>query len=164
MDESFDCSSRPNHSYGTNRLYVEETMKTLYPNTSIVRLPGVFGPGLKKNVIYDLLYDNCLDAIQPGSSFQYYDISHLWKGLEMVQKHQIPLINLSTEPISTDTILRTYFPEKEVGSKAAPLASYDVRSVHAETLGGHDGYLLDAKHVLAQLGDFIKLVREGSGL
>src|ERR1700678_1196565 len=106
VDETFDCGKLPNHAYGTNRLYVEKAITEQFPASYVVRLPGLFGAGLKKNVIYDLLHDNCLDAIQPASVFQYYDMSGLWNDLEQIQKQNIRLINLATEPIATETILR----------------------------------------------------------
>lgn len=42
-------------AYGANRLQLEQWVREEYPNTLIVRLPGLFGAGLKKNFIYDML-------------------------------------------------------------------------------------------------------------
>ncbi|MDP8990488.1 MAG: pyridine nucleotide transhydrogenase, partial [Acidobacteriota bacterium] len=162
VDESFDCHGRLNHAYGVNRLYVEEVLRERYPDIMIVRLPGVFGPGLKKNVIYDLLHDNCLDAISPNGIFQYYNVAKLWDDLENIQKYRLPLVNLVTEPLATSVILRTYFPGINVGAKARETEPYDVRSLHAEILGGRNGYRFGATQVLSQLGSFIEEVRKDS--
>jgi hypothetical protein len=40
---------------------------------AILSLPGLFGPGLKKNVIWNMMHDNNLDKAHPGGVFQYYD-------------------------------------------------------------------------------------------
>ena len=80
-DEAFDCSSIDNHAYGTHRLAFEGFCDDKFENCTIVRLPGLFGEGLKKNVIYDLLNDNCLEMINTKSSFQYYYLKYLWKDI-----------------------------------------------------------------------------------
>lgn len=41
-------------AYGANRLYLEQQVRALYPEALIVRLPGLYGKGLKKNFIYDM--------------------------------------------------------------------------------------------------------------
>lgn len=41
--------------YGANRLALETWVRQEYPDALIVRLPGLFGKGLKKNFIYDML-------------------------------------------------------------------------------------------------------------
>jgi len=162
VDETFDCKSRPNHAYGTHRLYVEDTIKKLFPDNFIVRLPAVFGPGLKKNVIYDLIHDNGLDVIQPDSVFQYYDVTALWDDLETMQAQGIRLANLATAPIATRTIMKTHFPGKNVGAKAGPPVFYDIRSQFADALGGHDGYRFDESQVLNRLGAFVDRERKAA--
>ena len=42
------------NAYGRNRLYLENYLINNYENVSIVRLPSLFGEGLKKNSLYDL--------------------------------------------------------------------------------------------------------------
>src|SRR5664279_1841543 len=161
VDESYECASLPNNAYGTNRLHLEASFLKLFAEAYIVRLPAVFGPGLKKNVIYDLLHDNCLDAINPESTFQYYDVTRLWDDLEAIQKNQLAVVNLVTEPLGTKRIVDTYFPLKQVGpGKTAP-AHYDLRSRYAEVLGGVPGYRFTSDQVLAGLGAYIQSTGRG---
>jgi len=156
VDESFDCESRPNHAYGTNRLWFEQQMRALFSDPTVVRISGVFGPGLKKNVIFDLLHDNCLDAINPASSFQYYNIANLWRDLERLDKLALKLVNLASEPIQTEAIIAAYFPGKIVGAKAAPEAHYDIRTLHGDALGSGSPYLTTAGETMQDLGQFVR--------
>jgi len=41
--------------YGEHRILLENEVRKLYPNTLIIRLPALFGQGLKKNFIFDLI-------------------------------------------------------------------------------------------------------------
>ncbi len=42
-------------AYGANRLALENWVHETFPEALVVRLPGLFGKGLKKNFIYDML-------------------------------------------------------------------------------------------------------------
>ncbi|MGL6100395.1 MAG: NAD-dependent epimerase/dehydratase family protein [Fusobacteriaceae bacterium] len=42
-------------TYGKNRYYLENWVKETFENYLIVRLPALFGKGLKKNFVYDLM-------------------------------------------------------------------------------------------------------------
>jgi hypothetical protein len=44
------------HAYGANRYYMEEFVRSHFDDYLIVRLPALFGKGLKKNFIYDMIY------------------------------------------------------------------------------------------------------------
>jgi hypothetical protein len=161
-DESYDCEGLSNHAYGANRLVLEKAFREIFPEVHIVRLPGLFGPGLKKNVIYDLLHDNCLDAINPGSFFQYYDVTSLWEDLRTIQEHQLDLVNLVTEPLGTERIVDTFFPHKQVGPGKGAVVHYDLRSRNAELFGGNHGYRSDADCVLSRLGAYIRSAGQGA--
>ena len=41
--------------YGKHRLFLENTIRSIYPDALIVRLPALFGLGIKKNFIFDLI-------------------------------------------------------------------------------------------------------------
>lgn len=45
-----------NGVYGKDRAYLESEVRSLYPSALIMRLPALFGEGLKKNFIYDILH------------------------------------------------------------------------------------------------------------
>src|SRR5688500_4653500 len=62
VDESTRIDPAACSPYGAHRLMLEHFIATRF-DTLVVRLPGVFGPGLKKNAIYDFLYANRLDRI-----------------------------------------------------------------------------------------------------
>ncbi len=149
-----------NHAYGRHRLQVEEFVSERYPVHHIVRLPGLFGKGLKKNVIFDLLKDNCLENIQPASAFQYYDLDHLTQDLEKIVKADIRLINIATEPVSTQAIIDRCTPGKVVGAKAGAPGRYDFRSKYSTLWGRDDGYLYGADQVLSGIESFMNQDRQ----
>ncbi len=41
--------------YGANRLWLEEAVRAEWPDALIVRLPGLYGKGIKKNFIFDYI-------------------------------------------------------------------------------------------------------------
>lgn len=160
VDESYDCGGPPNHAYGTNRLYLERALAPAFPRLSVVRLPGLFGPGLKKNVIFDLLHDNCLNVINPDSVFQYYDMTAIWHDLQIVLQHELPLVNLATEPLATRRIHAELFPETVIGSEPAPRAAYDIRTRRASLFGQSGPYRFNAAEVLQRLRAFVQSERK----
>jgi len=155
VDERYDCRSRPNHPYGTNRLEFEEQMRALFPQVQVARVAGVFGPGLKKNVIYDLLHDKGLDTINPASRFQYYNISNLWRDLQRAEKANIDIVNLVSPPLGTEEIIECFFPAAVVGRRPAGEVHYDVRTVHSGPFGGPPGYVAERNLLLTEMGAFI---------
>ena len=44
------------HAYGLNRYILEQWVREHYPDALIIRLPGLFGKGIKKNFIYDYIH------------------------------------------------------------------------------------------------------------
>lgn len=154
-DESTDCHNPEHHAYGRHRLAFEDFCREHFPNITIVRLPGLFGPGLKKNVVYDLLHDNCLEMINTKSTFQFYDLRCLADDIERAEKAGLDLVNLFTEPVSVSEILEKFFPQAAVGAKPSPEAHYDMFTRYANLRGLTGNYLYTHDEVMAQLADFI---------
>ena len=157
LDERFDCASVENHAYGRHRLKVEQFCREHFDNCYVVRLPGLFGQNLKKNVIYDLLNDNCLEMINPKSSIQYYDLKHLWDDIEAMHTQDITLANFFTEPVGTSEILERFFSEKQVGQAPAGEVHYDLKTIHAGLRGRESSaYLYSKAEILSDMAMFIE--------
>jgi len=157
LDEDFDCNCVDNHPYGIHRLAFEQFCTNTFTDCTIVRLPGLFGDGLKKNVIYDLLNDNCLEMINIKSSYQYYYLKYLWKDIQVAMNNNIKLINLFTEPISTEEICTTFFPLKKIGEKAIPAGHYDLRTKYARNWNNGGQYIYTKEEMMQQLAEFINV-------
>lgn len=155
VDEHFDCALVPNHSYGRHRLHLEERVRGIHPGAHIVRMPGLFGPGLKKNAIFDLLHDNELHKIDPKSRLQWYDLTRLWEDLRTVIAAGLETVVFATEPVDTEEIRSLYFSDRTIGPGQGDPIRYDVRSVYAEVFGGSNGYIMGKREVLERIGRFV---------
>ena len=160
LDEDFDCASMDNHVYGVHRLAFEKFCADKFDDCTIVRLPGLFGDGLKKNVIYDLLNDNCLEMINTKSSFQYYYLEYLWKDIQVAIDNDIKLINLFTEPVPTQEIFSAFFSGKKIGEEAVPEGHYNLYTKYAETWGDSGHYIYTKDVMMQQLSEFIEANRK----
>jgi hypothetical protein len=160
-DEGFDPHGHENHAYGANRLRLEDAVIGRFPGTCVVRLPSLFGPGLKKNVIYDLLNGNQLEKINPASSFQYYDLEALWGHISMILDLGISLIHLFPEPVTSAEIVDRFFPGAAAGGDRGPVAHYAFKTRHAGLFGGRDGFIWPREEVLRRLGLYIERRRAG---
>ena len=154
-NEDYEYNKVTNDFYGTHRLALENFCLENFTNCTIIRLPALFGEGLKKNVIYDLLNDNCLDMINSQSSFQYYCLKNLWKDIQKTVNHGIKIINLFTEPLLTEEILSNFFPQKKVGKKASPEVHYDLHTKHARHWSKSGPYIYTKNEIMKQLFVFI---------
>jgi nucleoside-diphosphate-sugar epimerase len=71
VDEDTPVDESGLHAYGLHRRLLETFVEEHFPNHLIVRLPGLVGPGLRKNVIFDFLNDNNLHSIDSRGVFQF---------------------------------------------------------------------------------------------
>lgn len=55
VDENSEIDTENLHAYGYNRYQLELWVREHYPETLIIRLPGLFGKNIKKNFIYDFI-------------------------------------------------------------------------------------------------------------
>ena len=147
--------SESNHAYGHHRLSVERFVVERFQHRTIIRLPGLFGTGLKKNILYDLLQHRLLDQINPASEFQYYDLSLLWSDVERIRHYGLPLVNIATEPLSTGEIIERYFRSVQTGASPVAQVHYRVKTKYDRLFGGAQGYLYSKEIILAHLGHFI---------
>jgi hypothetical protein len=155
VDEDFDPAGHPNHAYGTNRLALEKWVGLHHPDHLIVRLPALFGPGLKKNALFDLLHRNSVEKINPNGRFQFYPVGRLSADIATAAAAGLKLVNLFTEPVAMSSIIERHFPDAAVGQASTAAPSYRLTTRHGRLFGGDDQYVLSSDAVLAALANFV---------
>jgi dTDP-4-dehydrorhamnose reductase len=159
VDEQSPVSTGGLHAYGRNRRLLEERIAASF-DTTIVRLPGLYGPGLKKNVIFDFLHDNDVQKVDSRGVFQFYDTARLWGDLEIAVRSGLPLVHLPTEPVTVAEVARAAFGI-EFDNRVAPTpARYDLRTRHAALFGGEGAYIEDSARVLDGIAAFVARERD----
>lgn len=158
VDEATDCHA-PNHAYGANRLAFEDFVRERFDDVLIVRLPALFGPGLKKNVLYDLLHDHRTEFIDPATRFQWYDVRHLWADVGRATDAGLSLVNLVPEPLETRRFVEALFPDRTVAAPSETPWAYDIRTRHADVFGGTDGWICSADESLDGIARWVRTER-----
>jgi sugar phosphate isomerase/epimerase len=99
-----------NHTYGKNRYLFELFIidNFINNNINIIRLPALFGQGLKKNIIYDLINNNNINLISTNTLFQWYNLEWLKDDIDICINNNIKECNLFTEPVDTNNILHLF--------------------------------------------------------
>jgi len=144
------------HPYGRHRLELEAFVASKFPSYSIIRLPGLFGEGLKKNIIYDFLYDNEVHKINSKNSFQFYDLNAIYKDCCKVIEAALPLCHFATEPVSVaDVALNAFGVQFENIPEGSIPVHYDMRTLHAARWNKPGPYLYDRQDVLESIASFV---------
>ena len=196
-------------AYGKNRLQLEQWVREDFPEALIVRLPALYGKGLKKNFLYDLhtitpamlkpeKYDelaaksslvksaytladngfyklngtadpaelkaffagndfNALAFTDSRSRYQFYNLGRLWADIEKARAADLRLLHLCTPPISAGEVYTAVNGKTGwVNELGKPPFDYDLRSCHAQALGGSDGYLCTKQEELDDIARFLR--------
>jgi hypothetical protein len=150
------------HPYGLHRLHLERFVADRFPGSTIVRLPGLFGTGLRKNLIFDMLNLNQTEKISPGGVLQWYPTRRLPEDLAAIAEAGLPLVNVAVEPIPTATLRDRFFPDVAIGDPDLPGPRYDVWTDHAAILGGDGHYHLSAAAAMDELARFVDAERRAA--
>jgi len=148
VDENTTIDVQDLHAYGLNRYRLEQFVEKRFSRHVIVRLPGLVGPGLRKNIIYDFLNDNNLDKIESRSVFQFYPMVNLWSDINKALENNLSLIHLTAEPVSVGQIASDGFGFAFSTQQAASPVSYDMRSLYGTLFGGDEHYQYSARETL----------------
>jgi dTDP-4-dehydrorhamnose reductase len=136
------------HAYGLHRRLLEKFVESHFPNYLIVRLPGLVGPGLRKNVIFDFLNDNNLDAIESRGVFQFYPMVSLWHDIQTALNAGLKLVHLTAEPISVADVSKNGFGKVFEHVLPNIPATYDMRTIHAQVFGATGIYQYSARETI----------------
>lgn len=148
-------------AYGRHRYELEQFVAAQFPNVYVVRLPGLFGAGLKKNFLFDLIHRGNSEWTHADSVFQFYNMAHLWADLQIILRADPPirLIHLATEPVRSAEVARHSFGVEYTHQTANPPVSYDLRTRHARLWGKSGDYIASAEEIYAQIREFARVER-----
>lgn len=148
INEASAVDEKDLHAYGLHRRWLEKFVEQRFDRHLIVRLPGLVGPGLRKNIIFDLLNNNNLSAIHSENVFQFYPMINLWYDIQIALQADLRLIHLTAEPISVATLAEQGFGRKFTQILPSATVRYDMQSLHDRLLGGDQGYHYSKREVI----------------
>jgi len=149
--------------YGRHRVEFEHFVREHFSKCQIIRLPALFGHGLRKNVIFDLLTGNLPHQINPNGYFQWYPMRRFADDLRRVIKADVSLLNVAVEPLCTRKIVTCAFPGVRIGADDMPAMHYDMRTRHAALLGGAGNYHINAEESLEEIMLYVDAVSARGG-
>ena len=146
-----------NHTYGKNRYLFEEFVKSHFTDVLIIRLPALFGKGLKKNIIYDLINNNNVNKIYINSKFQWYNLEWIKEDIDVCLKNKFKTCNLFTEPMETSKILQLFQNKYTFENNPTKLFNYDCCTINYKYFKfGHNGYIRNKDIVYKSIEQFVK--------
>lgn len=149
-----------NNTYGKNRYMFEEFVRTTFSDVYIIRLPALFGRGLKKNIIYDLINNNEINNININTYFQWYNLEWLQDDIEICLQNNIRLCNLFTEPLHTKDII-SLFPEYTLNNDNNLFNYYDLTTKYYKYFhNGTNGYIRNKKIVFDDIVKYVENIKK----
>ena len=141
--------------YDRHRLYLETYLANKHDNVTTIRLPSLFGKGLKKNAIYDLMHNDHRFLPHKDSQFQYYSLDNIGRDIEIAVSKDLKTLNITSEPVRFYDILELFGVEHS-STNLKTIIYEDMKSDHAAYWGKSGPYLYDKNETAAQLERFIK--------
>jgi nucleoside-diphosphate-sugar epimerase len=162
IDEKTEIDLNSLSPYGKHRYMLEQFVTNQFPHVTVIRLPGLFGQGLKKNIIYDFIHNNCIDVINSENVFQFYNLERLYRDIETTLKNNISLINFATEPVSVKEVAKHAFDMDFTQVTQNEPVLYDMKTVFDRFFeNGQRGYIATKNEVLAEIRQFVENEQKG---
>lgn len=143
-------------AYGRNRAWFETHFRSQFPNAQIIRLPGLFGENLRKNLIYDLMHkrEEQYKNVNYKSKFQFFDITQIWNVINSSIENDLSLLNVATEPISAQEIAEIF--GCQLGNSGKEIA-YNMKTLHAEVFREGKDYLMSKEEVKMRISKLVRV-------
>lgn len=148
VDEATVVDETGLHAYGLHRRLLEKFVESHFERYLIVRLPGLVGPGLRKNVIFDFLNNNNLSAIDSRGVFQFYPMVNLWSDIRIALSAGLKLVHLTSEAVSVAEVSLKGFGKEFDNHLAKAPAIYNMQTRHAGLFGANGRYQYSARETI----------------
>lgn len=167
VDEDTPVDEAGLHAYGLNRRLLEKFVESQFANHLIIRLPGLVGPGLRKNIIFDFMNDNNLQAIDSRGVFQFYPMVNFWYDIQTARLAGLKLLHLTAEPTSVADVSLKGFGKFFGNTLANAPATYDMRTRHALIFGATGPYQYSARETIQAIRAYAQseqtMIKPGTG-
>ena len=154
VDEKTAVDETGLHAYGLHRRLLEKFVENHFSNYLIVSLPGIVGPGLRKNVIFDFLNGNNLHAIESRGIFQFYPMVNLWYDIQVALDAGLRLVHLTAAPLSVADVSQQGFGKEFDLELAGMPATYDMRTCHGNFFGVEGAYQYSASESIQAIRSY----------
>jgi len=113
--------------YGLHKYLAEQVVRGSHSDWLIVRMGGMVGPGLKKNAIFDILYDRPV-WLAPGSALQFLSTDHtaeiVWRLVGDGVNRQV--VNVSAAGLQSIGALHATLGSRSAFQPDAPTIRYEL--------------------------------------
>lgn len=125
-------------AYGAHRLWLENAVMRRFEECRITRYATMFGEGMKKNVLYDMIHGHRCEHIAPNAVYQWCPVSQTMPvAMRMTGEVFIPNLGMTTilasEPISAGEIRDRFFPRLVLGPYRVDAPCYDVQEPYFDS-------------------------------
>ena len=135
-------------SYGGNRAFLEERLRSIFPDLKILRICGIYGQGMKKNLVFDIKNRRELEVAKYSqeSKYQFVHIEDVIQILSSEPEELPSVINLASEPLAVSEILS----RSQMIAGFEDKITYNIRSKYFKT-----GYGFSKTYSLNRIWEFL---------
>lgn len=152
----FSAKNEIGSSYGSNRLFFENFVTKNFKKSIIVRLPVVYGIGLKKNLIFDLIHQKRTHLINKNDKLQFFPSAKILKFINKIKNKNISPINFASEPVKVKDLLDTLGREDILINKINTKPRiYNMKSKKLMLINKKD-YIFSKSEILKSIKNFYK--------
>jgi hypothetical protein len=156
VDENSEVLEEGLSPYGLNRRKLEKFVEMNFDNYLIVRLPGLVGMGLRKNVIYDIQNSNNLSKVESRAIFQFYPMVNLWFDINLCLRKNLKLVHFTAEPISVAELAMKAFDLEFKNELDGIVPLYDFQTIHASVFGGLLKYQYSKRETIQAIRSYVQ--------
>lgn len=99
---------------------------------------------------------SALNFTDSRSRYQFYNLSNLWRDLQMALDAGIRLWHPATEPVSAGELYEYLSGKTFTNELNGAPANYDYRTVYSEMFGGNRGYIQNKNQVMDEIKIFVQ--------
>ena len=147
VTEDSPLSLNGKEAYGRNRAWFELFFKATFPNHLVIRLPALYAPNLKKNIIFDLLNSrrDQIKKVHRDSTYQFFDITLIGEIIQLCIQHRLSELNLATEPVTVQEVATLFNVSLDANGTQI---NYQMKTKNYDIFRGQNGFIKSKQEVL----------------